>query len=233
MLLGVADTIGGYDRWAASYDVEPNAMIAATSWVLDRTPLGAADADVLELGCGTGRNARRAIDEGARSYTGLDASIGMLTVAQRRFHQDPRISFGHVDLLAPWAMPNQFDLALIVLVLEHLPVLDPLLVSLARAIRPGGRVRIVDLHPDRILAGSYAHFRDGATNIAFTSVAHSVSGVCDAFEMAGFDSVRRDWLASDTMVAEVPGISKYRGTRILLDLKLTRRTRERRGSTGL
>src|SRR5438067_10130271 len=148
--LGPAETLGGYDRWAAKYDLEPNAVVAATSWVLERAPLGCADADVLELGCGTGRHVRRAIDEGARSYTGLDGSIGMLTVAQQRYGADPRVAFGHVDLLAPWAMPKQFDFALIVLVLEHLHPLDSLFVSLARAIRPGGRVRIVDLHPDRI-----------------------------------------------------------------------------------
>src|SRR5258706_4258869 len=105
VLLGVSETIGGYDRGAASYDAEPNAMVAATSWVLERAPLGCSNADVLELGCGTGRHARRAIDEGARSYTGLDASIGMLTVAQQRY-SDSRVKFGHVDLLQPWAMPD-------------------------------------------------------------------------------------------------------------------------------
>jgi SAM-dependent methyltransferase len=230
--LGPADTLGGYDRWAASYDVEPNALVAATSWVLDRAPLGCADADVLELGCGTGRNARRAIDEGARSYVGLDGSLGMLAVAQQRYH-DKRISFGQVDLLAPWTMTQQFDYALIVLVLEHLPFLDALLVSLARAMKPGGRVRIVDLHPDRVIAGSFAHFDEGGHEIAFTSVAHAVPALCEALDMAGFDTVRRDWLATDTMIAEVPGIAKHRGTRLVLDLKATRRVRERRGSGAL
>jgi len=231
-LLAVTDTLGGYDRWSASYDGEANPLVAATSWVLDRAPLGCADCDVLELGCGTGRHAQRVISEGARSYTGIDGSHGMLQVATQRYH-DPRISFGYADLMAPWAMPQQYDFALVALVLEHLHTLEPTLVSLARAMKPGGRVRIIDLHPERVAAGSYAHFRDGQRTVHFTSVSHNVPMLCMMLENVGFDTVRRDWLATDTMVSEVPTVAKYRGTKLVLDLKLTRRGRERRGSSSL
>jgi SAM-dependent methyltransferase len=230
--LAYADTLTGYDRWAPSYDLEPNALVSATGWVLDRAPLGCADADVLELGCGTGRNARRAISEGARSYVGLDGSQGMLSIAAQRI-ADPRVTFGCVDLLGPFQLPQQFDLALIVLVLEHLVALEPMLVSLARALRPGARARIIDLHPERIATGTASQFREGATNFHFTSVAHEVASLCDAFGAVGFDTIRRDWLATDTMVTEVPGLTQHRGTKLLLDFKLTRRGRERRGSGSL
>ena len=227
--LASTETLSGYDRWAASYDVEPNAIVSATSWVLDRAPLGCADADVLELGCGTGRHAGRVIAEGARSYCGLDGSQGMLSIGMNRY-SDSRISFGAADLLAQWTLSRQFDCALIVLVLEHLPVIDPLFVSLARALRPGAKVRIVELHPERISAGSSAHFRDGTTNVHFAGIAHSIPMLCATMDAVGFDVVRRDWLATDTMVSAVPGLTKHRGMRLLLDLKLTRRGRDRRGS---
>jgi SAM-dependent methyltransferase len=229
-LLASQETLAGYDRWARSYDSEPNALMQATAWVLDRAPLGCADCDVLEIGCGTGRNGQRAIAEGARSYTGLDGSRGMLSIAMQRYN-DARISFAEVDLLAPWTTTKQYDFALICLVLEHLPVIDPLFVSLARALKPGARVRIVELHPERIAAGSFAHFREGSTNVQFSSVAHSVPMLCATFEAVGFDVVRRDWLATDTMLAAVPGLTKHRGVKLVLDLKLTRRGRERRGSS--
>ncbi len=229
--LASAETLGGFDRWAPSYDIEPNAFLAATAWVLDRAPLGCGGVDVLELGCGTGRHALRAIQEGAASYTGLDGSDGMLSIARQHF-RDPRIAFGQVDLLAPWTTPKQYDLALISLVLEHLPNLDALMVSLARAIKPNGRVRIVDLHPERVASGSAAHFRDGGTDIHFTSFAHDVPMLCIALEQAGFDVVRRDWLVTDTMAQEVPGLAMHRGLRLVLDLKLTRRTRDRRNSSS-
>src|SRR5690606_7630732 len=105
--------------------------------------------------------------------------------------------------------------------------------SLARVLKPGARVRIVDLHPERVAAGSYAHFRDGATNVRFASIAHAVPSLAATFETAGFEVVRRDWLATDTMVSAVPGLAKHRGTKIVLDCKLTRRGRERRGTGAM
>ncbi len=230
-LLGFGETLHGYDRWASSYDHEPNPLIEATSWVLHSAPLGCADCDVLELGCGTGRNVVRVIGEGARSYTGVDGSSGMLTIAKNRFY-DPRVTFQQADLLLPWTSTRQYDFALVCLVLEHLTSLEVLAETLARAVRPGGRIRIVDLHPERVAAGSLAHFRDGQTEVRFASVAHPVTSICGALETAGFDVVRRDWLASDPMISAVPGIAKHRGLKAVIDIKATRRGRMARGSSA-
>ena len=230
-LLGFGETLHGYDRWASSYDHEPNPLIAATSWVLQSAPLDCADCDVLELGCGTGRNVVRVIGEGARSYTGVDGSAGMLTIATNRFY-DPRVTFQQADLLQPWIAPRQYDFALVCLVLEHLTSLEVLAETLGCAVRPGGRIRIVDLHPERVAAGSRAHFKDGHTEVRFASIVHSVTSIGDALEAAGFDVVRRDWLASAPMIAAVPGIERHRGLAAVLDIRATRRGRLSRGSTG-
>lgn len=230
-LLEFGDTLHGYDRWASTYDLEPNPLIAATAWVLHSAPLGCADCDVLELGCGTGRNVVRVIGEGARSYTGVDGSAGMLTIAKNRFY-DPRVTFQKADLLVPWTTPWQFDFALVCLVLEHLTSLEVLAETLARSVRPGGRIRIVDLHPERVAAGSLAHFQDGYTEVQFASIAHPVGAIRETLEGAGFDVVRRDWLASDPMISAVPGIAKHRGLKAVLDIKATRRGRMARGSSG-
>jgi len=231
--LAPSETLRGYDRWSLSYDTETNPVIAATSWVLDHAPLGCADSDVVELGCGTGRNTWRVIGEGARSYVGVDGSYGMLNMAAANVN-DNRVSFVAQDLLAPWRPTKQFDFGIIVLMLEHIPMLDVLFESLARAIRPGGRVRIVDLHPERIVTGSFAHFREGVTEVRFASVAHPVGAICAALEGAGFDVVRRDWLASDALVGAVTSLAPYRGMKLLLDLKATRRPTvpKRAGSNG-
>lgn len=227
--LAPGETLKGYDRWAQSYDHEDNPLITATSWVLDRMALGAADCDVLDLGCGTGRNAWRVLGEGARSYTGVDGSHGMLSIATQQ-NRDPRVQFMHADLLAPWKLEQQVDLAMMVLVLEHLPTLDALAQTLSHVVKTGGRLRIVDLHPERIATGTLAHFHDGARDVQFASVAHNVSMLSDVLDAAGFDVVRRDWLASDPLITAVPQLAKYRGLKIVLDLKATRRASSARGT---
>jgi SAM-dependent methyltransferase len=220
--LAPSDTLRGYDRWSLSYDTETNPVIAATAWVLDHAPLGCADQEVVELGCGTGRNIGRVIGDGARSYVGVDGSYGMLNMASMNV-ADQRVSFVAQDLMTPWKPTKQFDLGMIVLLLEHMPMLDVLFESLARAIKPGGRVRIVDLHPERIVTGSFAHFREGVTEVRFASVAHPVGAICAALDGAGFDVVRRDWLAADALVGAVPSLARHRGLKLLIDLKATRR----------
>jgi SAM-dependent methyltransferase len=222
--LAPSETLYGYDRWSQSYDSEANPLIAATSWVFDRSPLGCADGEVIELGCGTGRNVARVISEGGRSYVGVDGSYGMLHMASAAIN-DRRVSFVAADLLARWTTARTFDFGLVVLVLEHLPQLDVFFDNLARAIKPGGRVRVVDLHPERIASGAFAHFRDGTTEVRFASVAHPVGAICAALDDAGFDVVRRDWLAADALVGAVPGVAKHRGLKLLIDLKATRRAR--------
>ncbi|MFN0250823.1 MAG: class I SAM-dependent methyltransferase [Kofleriaceae bacterium] len=222
-------TLEGYDRWAQSYDHEDNPLVTATSWVLDRMALGAANCAVLDLGCGTGRNAWRVLGEGARSYIGVDGSQGMLAIAAQH-NRDPRVQFMHADLLSPWKLEEQVDLAMMVLVLEHLPTLDAIAKTLAHVVRPGGRLRIVDLHPERVASGTLAHFRDGAQDVQFASVAQNIPMLCDVLDGAGFDVVRRDWLASDSLVTAVPQLGKYQGLKVVLDIKGTRRA-SARGTT--
>jgi len=221
-LLAPTDTLSGYDRWSRSYDSDGNPLVEATAWALDRTPLACADCDVVEMGCGTARNAGRALAEGARSYLGVDGSIGMLHIAGAQI-RDRRASFAHADLMVPWAPNRTFDLALVVLVLEHLPALEPLCETLARIVRPGGRVRIVDVHPERIATGAQSYFHDGSVEVRFASFAHPVAAIAAEMEAVGFDVVRRDWLASDAMVTAVPRLAKLRGLRMLLDVKAKRR----------
>lgn len=212
------ETLRGYDRWADGYDSGLNPLVAATAHVLDRVPLGAAGKDVVELGCGTGRNAARVLAEGARSYTGVDGSAGML--ARARAIQDSRVHWRDADLHAPWQTADRFDLAFVVLVLEHLVDLSPLVATLSAVVRPGGRVRIVDIHPALIASGTVAHFRDGGDELRFTSVAHDEAELRAAF--AGWHVAVRSWDASDAMIAAVPRVEKHRGRPIVIDLAATR-----------
>jgi SAM-dependent methyltransferase len=211
-------TLQHYDRWSRTYDHIANPLVAATAWVLDRAPLACTGLDVIELGCGTGRNAERVLEEGARHYTGVDGSPGMLAVARARSFPADRVAWVDADLHAPWAPAAPADLAFVVLVIEHLTELDSLARTLAASVRPGGRARIVELHPERIANGSVAHFRDGDTEVVFPSIAHPVEAVVAALERAGFVAEARTWLADDALTAAVPRTAKHAGKPLVLDV---------------
>ena len=215
-------TLAGYERWASSYDQLDNPLVAATAWVLDRAPLEVRDRDVVELGCGTGRHAARVIAAGARSYTGVDGSHAMLEVARGRGVAGD-VRWIEADLRAGWQPPRTFEVALIVLVLEHLTDLAPLAAVVAQAVCPGGQVRIVDMHPARIDAGAVAHFQDGATLVRFESVAHAPEAVKAALEQVGFDVRLRSWEADADLIAAVPRVAKHRDQPLVLDVTAVRR----------
>jgi SAM-dependent methyltransferase len=215
-------TLDGYDRWAASYD-HGNPLVALSERVLDARPLACADLDVVELGCGTGRNAPRVLAEGARTYVGVDGSPGMLA---RAAGDDPRVQWRRGDLLAPAPLPvdaASADLVLVVLVLEHLSTLAPLAAEAARVLRPDGRLRVVDIHADLVRAGTRAQFRDGDAELRFTSAAHDAAAITEALAAAGLRVTRADDVLADAAaIAAVPKLARHAGRPVLLDLEATR-----------
>jgi SAM-dependent methyltransferase len=216
----MSDTLRLYDRWAAGYDALDNPMVGATGWALDRVPLGCAGARVVELGCGTGRHVTRILDDGAAAYVGVDGSPGMLAIARAR-RADPRARFVEADLATSLPLPDAgFDLALVVLVLEHVRALAPLFGEVKRLLRPAGRLRIVEIHPDRVAAGMVAHFRDDAGEVRFDSVAHPVDALAAALEGAGLVvGAVRELVADGELLAAVPRLGKHAGARVVVDLE--------------
>jgi SAM-dependent methyltransferase len=217
-----AETRRGYDAWAASYDEAANPMIAASEWLLDRAPLACAGADVLEIGCGTGRNVARVLAAGARSYTGVEPSPGMLERARARC-ADPRVRFLEGDAAAPPVAPASCDVALVVLVLEHLPDLAAPLAAIARALRPGGRLRLIEIHPSLVAAGTVAHFADGDVEIRFASTAHPIPALRAALAAAGLTvAALAEHAAAGELLAAVPRLGKHAGAPVVVDVTARR-----------
>src|SRR5262245_5069064 len=81
----------GYDRWAAVYDHDANPLQALEEPVVRRAVGDPAGLDVLDLGCGTGRDALWLAAAGA-TVTAIDFSEGMLDEARRK-HGAEQIRF--------------------------------------------------------------------------------------------------------------------------------------------
>lgn len=217
----VTHVLHAYDRWASHYDRDDNPLVAATAWVLAHAPIAVHGARVVELGCGTGRLAGPLLAAGAAAYTGIDGSAAMLALARAR-GDDPRVRWLEAPLAALPEPDAPYDAALIVLVLEHVIDLAPVFAGAARWLRAGATLRILELHPERIAAGTMAHFVDGGVEHRFPSVAHAPAALVEALAAAGFTAEARTWRADDALVAAVPRLSKHAGRPVVLDVTAVR-----------
>jgi malonyl-CoA O-methyltransferase len=159
---GAGDVARAYDRWAVRYDDDRNATRDLDAVVVRRAPLRLAGRDVLELGCGTGKNTVW-LAEVARQVHALDFSEGMLAAARARVGA-PNVHFVQHDVRASWPLATaSVDVVVGNLVLEHVRDLMPIYTEAARVLRPAGQLFLCELHPFRQLRGGQAHFVDPTT----------------------------------------------------------------------
>jgi 2-polyprenyl-3-methyl-5-hydroxy-6-metoxy-1,4-benzoquinol methylase len=110
--------------------------------------------NVLDFGCGVGRWSRELARRGAR-VTGVDFSATMLTEAKRRTEVSGLgdcCRFIQADV-TELKLDRAFDLILGVTVLQHVLSDDQLartIALLARHLRPGGRLVLVEAAPNRL-----------------------------------------------------------------------------------
>jgi len=103
-------------------------------------------AEALHFGCGTGRlTARLAELTGAR-WTGVDTAGAVIRQARARARRDPDLRWAEIDPVAPPVPVAMYDVALTIDALYFLPDLSTHVEQLARALRPGGRLCIVQSH---------------------------------------------------------------------------------------
>jgi 2-polyprenyl-3-methyl-5-hydroxy-6-metoxy-1,4-benzoquinol methylase len=98
---------------------------------------------VLEIGCGTGAFSRR-LARRSRRVVAVDLSPNMIGVAKKRSKTYVNIDFQVADI-TKWEFPeNQYD-AIVSLATVHHLLLERLLPKLTFALKPGGKLAILDL----------------------------------------------------------------------------------------
>ncbi|MBD2447751.1 class I SAM-dependent methyltransferase [Nostoc sp. FACHB-152] len=134
-----------FDRWAASYDwIFPSVFYRAIHQrLLEYVDL--PPANVLDLGCGTGRLLGRLATQFPQLRgTGLDLSPKMLRVARLSNHHHPRLIYveGKAESL-PFGV-GQFDAVFNTISFLHYLEPQQVLSEVARVLSPGGRFYLVD-----------------------------------------------------------------------------------------
>ncbi|MGA4843595.1 class I SAM-dependent methyltransferase [Streptomyces sp. G45] len=109
-----------------------------------------ADSAVLDFGCGSGVYSRLLARGGARRVVGYDVSEGMIEHARRREEADG-LGVEYATGEFPKDLEGAFDLVLGVYVLPHATSYEGLVAmgrTMAAALRPGGRLLTLPIHPD-------------------------------------------------------------------------------------
>jgi demethylmenaquinone methyltransferase/2-methoxy-6-polyprenyl-1,4-benzoquinol methylase/phosphoethanolamine N-methyltransferase len=186
-------TTGQLIRWAKYYDPCVSLLMAGRRARLRKTTVDlaqiAAGATVLEVGCGTGDVAlaakARAGERGA--VYGIDPAPEMIAVAREKAaRQGRRVDF-QIGVIEALAFPDaSFDVVLSSLMMHHLPdTLKPRgLAEIARVLKPGGRLLIVDMkrpssHVGQVLSMLTGHH----------AVRTGVDDLTPLLEAAGFTDI--------------------------------------------
>ena len=162
-----------YDQWAlrqGRYDYGPelnkqwaDQVAEVRAALLRCEPVDSA----LELACGTGIWTQTLLTLCARIHA-LDAAPEMLAINRAKL-QSERVTYEQTDLFT-WQPRQQYDLVFCGFWLSHVPpdALAPFLQKVARALRPGGRLFLVDSRRDPHSGASdqmpYDYYSDSNTH---------------------------------------------------------------------
>ena len=175
-----------FGQWAQSYAREPNALLQLGDRALASALGDPRGLRVLDAGCGVGRWMRRAAEAGA-SVTGFDAEPAML-------RQAPPGQVAAGELERPPFLDQAFDLVLAAFSLAYATEPAEALAALCRLIRNGGRIIVVDLHPDAVEAGWKRTFKGEAGTVEVASQVLELDAALLAppsgWRVAALDSLR-------------------------------------------
>lgn len=178
-------TSAAYAAWAESYDTSENRTRDLDASILRTHELDVSGRDVLEIGCGTGKNTEWLASHAA-SVVGLDFSPEMLRRARARVDA-PHVKFIEHDLQHAWPVDDESVNAVIGnLVLEHVSNISIVFHEAQRVLRPNGTLFLCELHPFRQRLGSQAQYTDPQTGKRHKveayphDIAHYVNGGIDA-----------------------------------------------------
>jgi len=222
------DIIGGYDKWAATYDRDPNPLIALEERVTLEFVGNIRGQRVLDLGCGTGRYCVLLAERGA-SVVGIDPSSEMLEHARRKYTPARQFELCHGTIEEVSLPSEHFDLVLSALTLGHIPELEPTFAAAVRLLKKGGRMVISDAHPYWPVSGhDYTEFFDQAGQEyripIYPHLFEEYWHLCRKFRLVVEDI--REPVIDDWLIERFPSLEGRRGVPLAVVLKLAKCSRQ-------
>lgn len=192
-----------YNSWSKTYDKVENQTRDLEAKVLREMIADTKQSDILEIGCGTGKNTEF-LKENAAKLVCTDFSSEMIAKAEAKFGAD-KIVFRQMDLREDWNLGEKsFDLIVCSLVLEHIENLDFIFAEARKVLRDGGLFYIGELHPFKQYSGSKARFETGAGVFELECFVHHVSDFFAAAKNNNFEIIElKEWF-DDESKTQIP-----------------------------
>ena len=197
-----------YDSWAEQYDTNENKTRDLDRKATIETLTKYDFDNVLELGCGTGKNSEWLIKK-AKFVIGLDFSEEMLNKAKDKIKTD-KVRFQRADLTKKWEIENNFaDLITCSLTLEHIKDLDFIFNQAYQKLKAGGKFFISELHPARQYLGSKAKYETETGIEELEVYTHHISEYLQAAEKNSFKLIEISEWFDNKPENEVPRLISF------------------------
>jgi cytosine/adenosine deaminase-related metal-dependent hydrolase/ubiquinone/menaquinone biosynthesis C-methylase UbiE len=173
-----------FDRWAPSYDAQPNPLLALEQRVLLPLLGGVCGLDILDAGCGTGRWLWQLTGRSARSLVGVDISPAMLGLAGSKLNHGCELLLGSCTALP--VRDATADLVLSSFVVSYLDDVDLFAQEIDRVARPGATIFLTDMHPE---TEACLQWKRGWGGTKVDGRGWTLGRIIHAFETCGFTQV--------------------------------------------
>ena len=197
-----------YNIWAHQYDTNVNRTRDLDKKCTIETLNNLVFKNVLELGCGTGKNTELLLNK-AEKIIGLDFSQEMLNKAKEKI-SDKRVTFKKADLTKDWEIENNFvDLITASLTLEHIENLDHIFLQANLKLKKNGLFFISELHPFKQYSGSKAKYETENGIKELEVYIHDISEYIDTAKNNGFKLIElKEWF-DESSENEIPRLISF------------------------
>jgi predicted TPR repeat methyltransferase len=197
-----------YNIWASQYDSNLNLTRDLDKKCTIKTLKNLDFKNVLELGCGTGKNTEWLLNKAER-IIGLDFSQEMLHKAKAKI-VDKRVLFKKADLSKDWEIENNFvDLITASLTLEHIENLDHIFLQANLKLKKNGLFFISELHPFKQYSGSKAKYETENGIKELEVYIHHISEYIDTAKNNGFKLIElKEWF-DESSENEIPRLISF------------------------
>lgn len=133
-----------YDGWVGKYGSDHHQKLAIPS-LLDCLTLD-KNTNLLDIGCGSGVLAPYIAETGA-SYTGIDISPKLISIAKRYHAQHGKLKVADARKLTRYFAENEFDICTFLLSIQDINPLMTTIQQAASVLCEGGTLAILLVHP--------------------------------------------------------------------------------------